>query len=318
MKRVVLPLFVCIAFLFAGAAHAEGENADCSPKQFPLKPEEKAFFSRFTVLRAAVPKPPAGWQYSDDSKEVLAKDYKYLPASECDISNYYIGLDVGYSRPMSQAEMDKVGAAMQAKPDPAKQKKLDGLIAQQQALMQKMVAAAQKQDAKTMDALGKQNDALNAQIQATQRDMNAGSSAAMASAQRDREAKVHFAINDAAGDVTCYGNPQFLKVPGAIAYACENPATYSSPGEILDNPRGRVVVVFGKGAEADVEEWTWRDSSDKEHKDHYVSIRTPLDPAVAIGVQYVIVSVEGDDLARAQSLYKQMNLKPLAALVPKH
>jgi len=317
MKSAILPLFVCIALLPAATAHAEG-GGDCSSKQFPLKPEEKAFFSKFTVLRAAVPKPPKGWQYSDDSKEVLAKDYRYLPASECDISSYSIGLDVGYSRPMSQADMNKVSAAMQAKPDPAKQKKLDARMAQQQALMQKMVAAAQKQDAKTMDSLSKQNDALTAQINATQQDMNAGSSAAVASAQKDREAKVRLSINDASGDVTCYGNPQFLKVPGAVAYACENPATYSSPGEVLDNPRGRVVVVFGKGVQADVEEWTWKDTNDKEHKDHYVSIRTPLDPAVAIGVQYVVVNVEGDDLARAQSLYKQINLKPLAALIPGH
>jgi hypothetical protein len=137
-------------------------------------------------------------------------------------------------------------------------------------------------------------------------------------AQKDREAKLRLAINDAAGDVTCYGNPTFLKVPGAVAYACENPATYSSPGEILDNPKGRVVVVFGKGAEADVEEWVWKDASDKEHKDHFVSIRMPLDQTIAIGVQYVLVNVEGDDLARAQSLYTRMNLKPLAALVSKH
>lgn len=317
MKRAIASVSVCILLLFAAAAHAEGD-ADCSPKKFPLKPEEKAFFSKFAVLRAAVPKPPSGWQYTDDSKEILAKDYKYLPASECEISNYYIGLDVGYSRPMSQADMDKVTSAMQAKPDPSKQKKLDGLTAQQQALMQKMVAAAQKGDTKSMDALNKQNDALTAQINALQRDMNSGSSNAMASAQKDRQAKVRFAINDAAGDVTCYGNPQFLKVPGAVAYACENPATYSSPGETLDSPKGRVVVVFGKGAEADVEEWVWKDADDKEHKDHYVSIRTPLDPAIAIGVQYVIVNVEGEDLARAQSLYKQINLKPIGALVPNH
>jgi hypothetical protein len=317
MKRSIVSVFACIAFLSAIAAHAEG-GGDCSAKQYPLKPEERAFFSKFTVLRAAVPKPPKGWQYSDDGKEVLAKGYKYLPASECEISNYYIGLDVGYSRPMTQADMDKVGAAMQAKPDPAKQKKLDGLMAQQQALMQKMVAAAQKQDAKTMDGLSKQNDALTVQINALQQDMNAGSSAAMSSAQQDRQAKVRLAINDAAGDVTCYGNPQFLKVPGAVAYACENPATYSSPGDVLDSPKGRIVVVFGKGVEANVEEWTWKDASDKEHKDHYVSIKTPLDQTITIGVQYVIVDVEGDDLARAQSLYKQINLKPLGALVSKH
>jgi hypothetical protein len=34
-------------------------------------------------------------------------------------------------------------------------------------------------------------------------------------------------------------------------------------------------------------------------------------------VQYVSVDVEGDDLARAQSLFRQMNLAPLAALIKK-
>ncbi len=314
MKRAIASVFVSITLLSAAAAHAEGD-ADCSPKKFPLKPEEKTFFSHFTVLRAAVPKPPAGWQYTDDSKEALAKNYKYLPASECEINNYYISLDVGYSRPMSQADMDKVTSAMQAKPDPAKQKKLDGLMAQQQALMQKLMAAAQKQDSKAMESLGKQNDALTAQINAMQQDMNAGSQGAMDAAQRDRKAKVRFAINDAADDVSCFGNPQFLKIPGAVAYSCENPATYSSPGETSDAPKGHIVVVFGKGIQADVEEWVWKDAGDKEHKDHSVSIKTPLDPAVVIGVQFVTVDIEGDDLARAQSLYKQMNLAPLAALV---
>lgn len=50
-------------------------------------------------------------------------------------------------------------AAMQAMPS-TMQKTMYAHKAQQQARMLKMVAAAQKQDYKAMDSLGKQNDAL--------------------------------------------------------------------------------------------------------------------------------------------------------------
>ena len=68
--------------------------------------------------------------------------------------------------------------------------------AQQQALMQKSLAAAQKQDYNTMQALGKQSDALNAQITQTQLDMNAGQKTALDAVQRDRTAKVRIAMNN--------------------------------------------------------------------------------------------------------------------------
>lgn len=314
MKYLFIPVFIVCNFLAASSSFAEGESADCIPQKMPLNAQEKAFFSKFTVLRAAVPKPPAGWQYSDDSRDVLASGYKYMPASECEVSSYYIGLNVGYERPMTQADTQKMEQAAQAQPDPAKQKKLEQLLAQQQALMQKSMAAAQKQDYKAVDALGKQGDALNAQISQVQQEMNAPGQAAMDAIQRDRSAKVSLAVNDAAGDVTCYGSPKPLTVPGAVAYACEAPATYSSPGEQLDPAKGRIVVVFGKGAVVQSYDWSRQDNQGHEHKDSYVDIKMPMDPTIAIGVQYVTVNIEGDDLARAQSLYKQMNLAPLAAL----
>lgn len=309
MNRLVLIVLLCFA---AGLAHA-----DCDAPITPVTAKEKAFYSaKFPALRAAIPKPPAGWQYDDDSKALLAPGYKdYLPTENCGPSNYYMDLSIEYVRPMSQADSDKEVQAMQAKPDPAKQKRLDDLMAQEQALMQKMMVAAQKQDTKTMDALGQQSDALNQQITAAQQDMNSGSQATFAAVQWDRSAKVGISINDNAGDATCYGSPKPLQVPGAAAaYACEAPADYSSPGEVLDPAVGRIVVIFGK---ATVKRYGWdrKDDQGKEIKDSYVDIHFDGNDDHAMAVKNLVVDITGDDLARAESLYKQVNFVPLSALV---
>lgn len=310
MKRIVLLVFISFTVLFAGSAFAEGceDGVQAQPNA-----QEKAFFSKFTILRAALPKPPAGWQYEDTSKEKLAPDYDYIPEYLCGHSGYYIGLDMDYTRPMSEADSQKEMQAMQAKPDPANQKKLDDLLAQQQTLMQKSIAAAQKQDYNTMQALGKQSDALNAQITQIQQDMNAGQKAVLDAVQRDRTAKVRIAINDAGG-ASCYGSPKPMQVAGAIAYQCENPATYSSPGDQLDPPKGRILVVYGDAKVRNDDDWERKDDKGQAHKDSAVTVETQVDPK-SMAVQSVIIDVEGDDLARAQSLFKQMNLAPLDALI---
>lgn len=312
MKRLLL--FALLGFA-AGLAHAEGCEEG---QQHPPSAKEQAYYSGdFKVLRAALPKPPAGWQYSEADKEKLRPDYSDVPEYLCgDAQSYYIGLDMGYERPTSEADAQKMQDAMQMKPDPAKQKELEGLMAQQQALIEKTMAAAQKQDTKAMDSLGKQGDTLNAKIAKVQQEMTASQSDTLAALQKDRQAKVRIAINDA-GDASCYGSPKAISVPGAIAYQCENPATFSSPGNQLDAPKGRVVVVFGKGARAETDEWSRQDDQGQEHKDSNVVIRYATRQSNTPAVQFVTVDVEGDDLARAMSLYKQMNLAPLAALVKK-
>jgi hypothetical protein len=316
MKRMIALILLSFAALIAAnLAHAEG--CEEGPQHAPNAKEKAYYSSEFKALRNALPKPPAGWQYSDADKDKLDPAYTDVPDYLCGTDqSYYIGLDMDYERPMTEADSQKEMQAMQAKPDPAKQKKLDGLMAQQQALMQKSLAAAQKQDYKAMDVIGKQSDALNAQITQVQLDMNAGERAALDAVQRDRTAKVRIAVNDA-GDASCYGSPKAIPVPGAIAYQCENPATYSSPGNQLDAPKGRVVVVFGKGAQAESGDWERKDEKDQEHKDSYVSIKYTVQQGSTPAVQFVTVDVEGDDLARAMSLYKQMDLAPLAALIKK-
>ena len=315
MKRTVLMLVLLATGLFTAAAFAEGCEEG---QQHPPSAKEKAYYaSNFKVLRAALPKPPAGWQYSDADKEKLDPGYTDVPEWLCgDKQSYYIGLDMGYERPVNEADQAKLDAAMQAKPDPAKQKELEGLLAQQQALIQRQVAAAQKQDYKAMDAIGKESDALNAKLSKVQDEMNAGQNAAMTALQWDREAKVRIAINDA-GDVTCYGSPKPLQIPGGVAYQCGSPATFSSPGNQLDPAKGRIVVVFGKGVQPQTSSWERQDDKGQEHKDSYVILKYTSPYGSVPAVQYVTVDVEGDDLARAQSLFKQMNLAPLAALVKK-
>ncbi|MFI4921800.1 MAG: hypothetical protein ACHQAZ_09200, partial [Gammaproteobacteria bacterium] len=217
MKRMTALILLSFAALItADLAHAEGCEEG---QQHAPNAKEKAYYSsEFKTLRNAVPEPPAGWQYSDADNEKLDPGYSDVPDYLCGTDqSYYIGLDVAYQRPMSEADTQKEMQAIQAKPDPAKQKKLDGLMAQQQALMQKSLAAAQKQDYKAMDAIGKQSDSLNAQMTQAQLDVNAGQKAALDAVQRDREAKVRIAINDA-GDASCYGSPKVIPVPGAIAY----------------------------------------------------------------------------------------------------
>ena len=315
MKRLALSMMFVCAGLFAASAFAEGCEEG---QQHPPSAKEKAYYaSNFKVLRAALPKPPAGWQYNDADKKKLDPGYTDVPEWLCGTTqNYYIGLDMGYERPTTEADQAKLDAAMQAKPDPAKQKELESLMAQQQALVQKSVAAAQKQDYKTMDALGKQSDALNAKLSKVQDEMNARQNAAMTELQWDREAKVRIAINDA-GDLTCYGSPKPVQVAGAVAYQCGSPATFSSPGNQLDPAKGHVVVVFGKGVQAQTDSWDRQDDKGQEHKDSYVILKYTSQSGTTPAVQYVSVDVEGDDLARAQSLFKQMNLAPLAALVKK-
>jgi len=165
-----------------------------------------------------------------------------------------------------------------------------------------------------VDALGKQGDALGKQITALQQDMNSGRNATLDAIQRDRKARVDISISSAAGSVSCYGSPKALQVPGAIAYECQAPATYSSPGNQLDPPRGRIVVVYGS-TEVKQADWSRKDAQDKQVQDHYVSIKTSADAGRDPQPLVVVVNVSGDDLARAESLYKQMDLKPVAALI---
>jgi hypothetical protein len=316
MRRMTMLILLSFAALIAAnLAHAEGCEEG---QQHPPSAKEKAYYSsEFKTLRNALPKPPAGWQYSDADKEKLEPAYTDVPEWLCGANqNYYIGLDMGYERPVSEADQAKLDAAMQAKPDPAKQKELEDLMGQQQAMIQKQVAAAQKQDYKAMDAVGKQSDALNAKISKVQEEMNARQSAAMTALQWDREAKVHIAINDA-GDVTCYGDPKPLQVTGGVAYQCGSPATFSSPGNQLDPAKGHIIVVFGKGVQPQTDTWDRQDSEGKEHQDSYVILKYTSQYAATPAVQFVSVDVEGDDLARAQSLFKQMDLAPLAALIKK-
>ena len=315
MKRIVLALFGLTGSFAVSMAHAEG--CEGLSQHAPDAKQKAYYVSTYKVLRNAVPKPLAGWQYADSSAEQLDPGYDPVPDYLCgDTSNYFIGLDAAYERPMSQADQDKMQQLIETPPDPAKQKELETLMAQQQALIEKTVAVAQKHDAKTMEALSKQGDALNAKISKVQLEMNAKQTATMQALQYDREAKVHISINDA-GDANCYGSPKPITVPDAVAYECENPATYSAPGEQLDAPSGHVLVVFGKGVRVDKDDWDRMDNQGQHHDDGGVIFRYTAQSTLVPVVQFVTLDVEGDDLNRALSVYKMMNLAPLAALVKK-
>lgn len=310
MRRLVLLLLLCFTPTLA--------HADCAGPITPVTAQEKAYYqARFPVLRAAIPQPPAGWKYADRSQDKLAPDYtRYIPTEDCGPSNYYIALGIEYQRPMSQAELEATVQAMRGPPDPDKQKQLADLQAKQVALIQQSVAASQKQDYAAVEALGKQGDALSKQMTALQADMNSGRQAKVDALQHDRSAKVDISINGAGGGITCFGSPKVINVPGAIAYQCEAPANYSAPGEVLDPASGHVVVVFGT-ATVKQSDWTRRDAQQKQIKDSYVDIKYEINADHALVVKNVVVDVSGDDLARVQSLFSQMDLRPLAALIKK-
>ena len=307
MKRCLVLVLFCLANF---TVHAE----DCTAAKYPLSGQEKAFFSSFVKLRAALPKPPAGWRFDEESQSKLGPDYQYLPASECDISNYTVGIEVGYERPTSQAELQAEVQAERGPPDPATKKKLDDLMAQQQALAQKMAAAAQKQDTLTLDALGKQNDALTKQITAVQKGVNAGSQAKLDALRRDRRAKASFGLNDQS-DFTCYGSPKPLQVAGAAyAYECSAPASFDSEGNQVDPARAEVVVVFGK-YKLEQYDWDRTDASGKTVHDKYIDIKPDWDDTLTLDIQNLTAVFEGDDAARVESLYQAADIKSLAALI---
>ncbi|HEY1772535.1 MAG TPA: hypothetical protein VGH91_05015 [Gammaproteobacteria bacterium] len=306
MKRFLLFVLLCFA---AGLVHAgcvEGV-------QKPLTAKEKIYYTKFKTLRAAVPPPAAGWQYSADSHDVLAPGYDATPPYTCGPDNYFIGLNVSYGRPMSEAEAQQEIKIMQAPPDPAKQKQVDALMAKRQALIQQLMAAAQKQDAKSLDAIGKQNDALGKRIQVAQVQATASKKAALDKLQYDRKATLSIDINDVTS-ADCYGSPKPLQVADAVAYSCEAPATYSSPGDQQDPVHGSIVVVYGKST-TDTVDWERQDDQGAEHKDSAVILRTEVQQGTDPKVQNLVIRIVGDDLARAQAIYKQLDLKPLAALV---
>jgi hypothetical protein len=292
----------------ASAARAEG----CPEGEaIPLSKAEKAYYEKFQQLRAALPKPEAGWQYDKDTQEKMAPDYKdYMPAFTCFVNNYYLDVTAVYIRPMSDADSAKEQQVIQGKPDPAKQKKLNDLMAQEQALMPQLMAAAQKGDTKTMDAVGKQSDALNKQITQAQIDLSSGKMGAMDAIEGDRKASVSIGLDNSDG-LECYGNPKPVQVSGGVAYSCEHPITYSSPGNSLDKPEGRIVLIFGKSTLDKDDDWDRQDINGQHTKDTAVVIRPQLDQPVKLGVHNLTVVVSADNLARAQSLFKQLNLAAL-------
>lgn len=298
--QYILAIIFVLALFSTTAARAEGCEEG---QQRALTAAEKTFYTKFTALRAAAPKPAAGWQYDQDSQDKMAAEYQYLPEYLCGTSNYYISVSLTYQRPISQADSDKEMAAMQAKPDPAKQKKVDALMAQQQDIMQKMMAAAQKQDYNGMTALGKQNDAIGKQLAAAQKDASAQSRATMDAIQADRSAKADIAINNMS-DYACYGSPKPLKVAGATAaYSCAAPATFDADGNQVDPARAEVMVVFGNYA---VQSYDWERTTvdGKTVKDSYVQMKPQSDDKAGMKVQNLGVDLEGDNQARARVYIK--------------
>jgi hypothetical protein len=307
-RQSIFLSLLALTCLLASIAHAEG----CPEGEaIPLTAPQKAFYGKFLQLRATVPKPEAGWQFAKNTEEMMAPDYKdYMPTYTCFMNNYYIDIEANYTRPLSDADMAKEQQVVQSKPDPAKQKKLNDLMAQEQALMPQIMAAAQKGDTKTMDTLSKQSDAINKQITQAQIDANSGRQGAMGAIDADRTASVSIGLNNP-DSLDCYGAPKPVQVSGGTAFSCEHPITYSSPGNPLDKPQGRIVLIFGKSTVDKDDDWDRQDINGKHTQDTAVIIRPQLDQPVSLAVHNLTVVVTADNLARAQSIFKQLDLVAL-------
>lgn len=313
-RQHLLMTLLALTCLMVSTAYAEGAGCE-EGDAIPLTAPQKTFYGKFLQLRAALPKPETGWKYSKNTQEVMAPNYKdYVPAFTCNISNYYLHADASYDRPMSDADTNQEMQAMQGKPDPAKQKKLNDLMAQEQALIPKVMAAAQKNDTAAVDALNKQADALNKQLTLAQVDAQSGQQSAMASIEADRHATVTISLNNSSS-LDCYGSPKPVQVSGAVAYSCEHPITYSSPGNPLDKPEGKIVLIFGKSTLDKDDDWERQDATGNHTRDTAMIIRPQLDSPVTMAVHNLTIEVSADNLARAQSIFKLLNLAALQKMV---
>jgi len=313
MKKFCL---FCAAVLLASffllqLALADGEG--CA-KYRPLNSDEKAWFGQFTILRSAVPTAPAGWELSDSSREYMAPGYGGIPEKVCSASpNYNLGINIYYQKKHNAADDATINRVAQMKPDPAKKAQIDRLIAQQTELAGRLGAAAVKQDLAEVDKLNAQLEPLNEQIKRSMDEMYAPQTQAIAVLEQDRNANVRITTNSTGSN--CFGHPEVVDVPGAVAWRCAHENNYHvGSTDILDHARARMIVVFGQ-VDVRLDPWARRNREGQETADQSVTLNAMVDNKRPNKVQNLVVEIESDNPQRVATLYKGMKLDGLRTLL---
>jgi len=312
LHKIGLFIFSAVSLypLFWHPALADGEGCR---KLRPPTAEEKAYFSKFSVLRSSLPAAPSGWSLGDANRGQMAPEFDGVPKELCsDSPNYSLGVSVYFQKEHNAADDALLRQAVQTKPDPAKKTQLDELLARQAKIAEQLGAAAVKQDMATVDKLNAQLEPLNAQITRTMDELYAPQTQLVAKLDHDRKASIRIAANTTGS--SCYGKPEALRIPGAVAWRCTHEDSYSAGStSILDPARASLIIGFGR-FEVKKEHWIRRTREDKEIQDSSVILTTSLDPKRVMQVQNLIVEIDSDNPQRVASLYEGMKLDGLRKL----
>lgn len=310
MKRV-LYLFVLIlitATIYIDEVSADGGNCTYRP---PNK-NEKAFFSQFAALRTAVPPAPDGWELREDEK--LDPKYTGIPEQVCNDDNEHaLILDLFYERkPDREKEDATLQRAQNAASDKAELAKIEPLQAKQLELAKQATAAAEKGDFAMVDKLNAEIDVLVQQIQKIYDDLHALQSEITAELERDRTASIKITVNGAGGD--CYGNPQPIIIPNAVAYRCAYDDGYTSSGNILDHASARILIMLGQ-ATMKTQDWPRLLRNQHEFTDHSIMLEATYDRAQPLVVHNVVILIDSDNPEMVDNLFRGMRLDGLKKLV---
>lgn len=204
MKRVLslLALLLLSGFLLVKDLFADGGG--CT---YRIPDEsEKAFFSNFATLRAAIPPAPDGWALRDD--KVMDPGFTGIPEQICaERKEHELAIDVVYERkPDRDKEGEIMRRAQNAAPDPSGMAKIEELQAKQMKLAEQAMEAGSRGDMAAVDKLNAEIDALVQQIQKMFDAMYVPQAAITAGLERDWEASISIVANGKGGD--CLGNPQ--------------------------------------------------------------------------------------------------------------
>jgi len=300
-------LFLCVML----PTRLWADGGDCTYR--PLTAEEKTFYGRFAVLRAALPRPAAGWRFHDSSETLLAPGYTGIPEKTCQ-EDLEPSLSEGfyYERIPSEADQVILDRAVEQAPDPAKLAEIETINQHIATLTEQVMAAVGQGDMATVDRLNEEMDGLSQRMQKIYEQLYAPQVAAMAELNRDREAKVTITVNGQHAD--CNGQPRAETIEGGLLYRCAYDNGYSSSGDILDPASARIVMVLGT-ATVRTQEWPRLDSAQREFTDQMLSITVGYDHKRPLVVQNILVVIDSDNAERVEQLYKGMATGKLAALV---
>lgn len=309
MKRV---FFLSAVFLAFATLFVADVFADMACTYRPPNASEKAFYSHFSALQAAMPSAPDGWELRNSEK--LNPQYSVIPKQVCiEESHPDLSLILYYERKVdSKKENEALRRAQNAMPDKAVLDKLKPLQAKQMELAQQAAAAAGRGEYDKAEKLRVEMDALAEQIKKKMDAMYAPQAQITAELQRDRSASIKIMVNGTNDD--CNGNPQPINISGAVAYRCAYDDGYTSSGEVLDHAAARILIVLGQAFDKK-QDWPRLGRNQRAFTDQMLAIGVTYDRDRPLVIQNVIIRIDGDNPERVDGLYRGLRLDGLKKLV---